>query len=923
MNDSSTPVQSVQPQNIMEAYIPTDNYLSGENETVDNSFPAPSLRTMLKQQLEFYFSRENLASDSYLLSQMDSDQFVPISTVANFNQIRRLTNDLNLITDVLRESPNVQVDQAGERVRPNYKRCVLILREIPKTMPVKEIEALFAGENCPKFLSCEFAHNDSWYITFESNEDAQKAYRYLREEVRTFHGKPIMARIKAKPVTSAPFIIRSKNGYGQCVDGNMNEQLLTAQVQQHQESHLQRYAYTNPGSLSYDNQLFPPFYPPTVLQAWTPANSACLDLGTVYPVNGLPPQPSFKPYGNSGRHNIRGRASKSYNRGQYSYSPEPRSRFFDQRDISFMQQPQPASASLLRTGFTYVPYTLTSHNPYGFGMDIQEFFTFPKQPDSHMHSFYSHYNTHNRQGSSAITGFKGGTRSTSSLSSKDCSEQESFSPVSYTLEPRVKNAGAQPQRSWAGQKKKEEFNQKVDNGNNMEEKFDATDFDFEATSFPPLPGSKESPTAENNICESHLSTKMGAVVKPPMRDNKTQTELSPPTEKVNTKDSSTLTNDLLQEVPTSPVSPEVEESAHQVVVDFCSQGVQTSEVEDTGWNENLDEETMKIAVTCLANVITSERTASVNASTSFENVACFMTSPTATVISDVKVKSSVTSVKPISVLKNSDTSVTSIDTVTNDVASLVTHPVTLIDSIIPKDKHSVISEVDNCESVTKNASNIITSSDTALDIGVYVSSPVTIVAAKHSSSSCSSTSSSSPSSRCPSPKTTDYQSHPQQKLNLDILDNSSISSTSKLPDISHQDNKYTKRGITQLPQTIQEPIDKGRKLTYSEVAQRAKDRVEKLAQEIKERERQEAMVRQQRHINTLQNKQQFSAARGVSKEILKPRSSDYYNLRYNEKKTGRALLSKKDRFRRVTYRSTKEDKNEINPFAYTTERQNY
>ncbi|XP_076351718.1 uncharacterized protein LOC143247458 isoform X3 [Tachypleus tridentatus] len=875
MNGSSTPVQSVQPQSIMEAYIPTDSYLSGENEMVDNSFSV-SLRTMLKQQLEFYFSRENLASDTYLLSQMDSDQFVPISTVANFNQIRRLTNDLNLITDVLRESPNVQVDQAGERVRPNYKRCVLILREIPRTMPVKEIQALFAGENCPKFLSCEFAHNDSWYITFESNEDAQKAYRYLREEVRTFHGKPIMARIKAKPVTSAPFIIRSQNGYDQCVDGNMNEQLVTAQVQPHQESHLQRYAYTNPGSLSYDNQVFPPFYPPTVFQAWTPANSACLDLGTVYPVNGLPPQPSFKPYGNSGRHNIRGRASKSYNRGQYSYSPEPRSRFFDQRDISFMQQPQPASASLLRTGFTYVPYTLTSHNPYGFGMDIQEFFTFPKQPDSHLHNFYSQYNTHNRQGSSAVTGFKGVTRSTSSLSNKDCSEQESFSPVSYTLEPRVKNAGAQSQRSWAGQKKKEEFNQKV-----------------------------ESPTAENNICESQLSTKMGATVKPPMRDSKTQTEMSPVTEKVNTKDSSTLTSDLLQEVPIFPVSPQMEESAQQIVADFCSQGVQTSEIVDTGWKENLDEKTVKLAVTCLANAITSDRTASVNASKSFENVACFMTYPTTTVVSDVKLTSSVTSAKPISVLKNSKTSVISIDSVTNNVACTVTHPVAVTDSIISKDEISVISKVDNCESVTKNASKIITS-DTA----------------KHSSSSCSSTSTSPSSSRCPSPKTSDYQSHPQQDLDLDILDNSSLTSTSKLPDISPQDNKYIKRGITQLPQTIQEPVDKGRKLTYSEVAQRAKDRVEKLAQEIKERERQEAMVRQQRHINTVQNKQ-FTAARGVSKEILKPRSSDYYNLRYNEKKTGRALLSKKDRFRRVTYRSTKEDKNEINPFAYTSERQNY
>ncbi|XP_076351723.1 uncharacterized protein LOC143247458 isoform X7 [Tachypleus tridentatus] len=820
MNGSSTPVQSVQPQSIMEAYIPTDSYLSGENEMVDNSFSV-SLRTMLKQQLEFYFSRENLASDTYLLSQMDSDQFVPISTVANFNQIRRLTNDLNLITDVLRESPNVQVDQAGERVRPNYKRCVLILREIPRTMPVK-------------------------------------------------------ARIKAKPVTSAPFIIRSQNGYDQCVDGNMNEQLVTAQVQPHQESHLQRYAYTNPGSLSYDNQVFPPFYPPTVFQAWTPANSACLDLGTVYPVNGLPPQPSFKPYGNSGRHNIRGRASKSYNRGQYSYSPEPRSRFFDQRDISFMQQPQPASASLLRTGFTYVPYTLTSHNPYGFGMDIQEFFTFPKQPDSHLHNFYSQYNTHNRQGSSAVTGFKGVTRSTSSLSNKDCSEQESFSPVSYTLEPRVKNAGAQSQRSWAGQKKKEEFNQKV-----------------------------ESPTAENNICESQLSTKMGATVKPPMRDSKTQTEMSPVTEKVNTKDSSTLTSDLLQEVPIFPVSPQMEESAQQIVADFCSQGVQTSEIVDTGWKENLDEKTVKLAVTCLANAITSDRTASVNASKSFENVACFMTYPTTTVVSDVKLTSSVTSAKPISVLKNSKTSVISIDSVTNNVACTVTHPVAVTDSIISKDEISVISKVDNCESVTKNASKIITS-DTA----------------KHSSSSCSSTSTSPSSSRCPSPKTSDYQSHPQQDLDLDILDNSSLTSTSKLPDISPQDNKYIKRGITQLPQTIQEPVDKGRKLTYSEVAQRAKDRVEKLAQEIKERERQEAMVRQQRHINTVQNKQ-FTAARGVSKEILKPRSSDYYNLRYNEKKTGRALLSKKDRFRRVTYRSTKEDKNEINPFAYTSERQNY
>jgi La domain. len=46
--------------------------------------------------------RENLANDAYLLSQMDNDQYVPIWTVANFNQVKKLTKDIKLITEVLR-----------------------------------------------------------------------------------------------------------------------------------------------------------------------------------------------------------------------------------------------------------------------------------------------------------------------------------------------------------------------------------------------------------------------------------------------------------------------------------------------------------------------------------------------------------------------------------------------------------------------------------------------------------------------------------------------------------------------------------------------------------------------------------------------------------------------------------------------------
>ena len=92
----------------------TDGVLASESvmETAGQSggdIPFDRLKQLLAAQLEYYFSRENLANDTYLVSQMDGDQYVPIWTVANFNQIKKLTVDIKLITEVLKESPNVQV----------------------------------------------------------------------------------------------------------------------------------------------------------------------------------------------------------------------------------------------------------------------------------------------------------------------------------------------------------------------------------------------------------------------------------------------------------------------------------------------------------------------------------------------------------------------------------------------------------------------------------------------------------------------------------------------------------------------------------------------------------------------------------------------------------------------------------------------
>jgi len=203
------------------------------------------IRLELLKTLEYYFSSKNLSKDEYLISQMDHEYYVRLDEIAKFRKIKQLTSDIELIKSIIRQSTQLQLDPyTNTKVRsingiaggiitvnmnkqssilnnsnsstsnanmnsnnnkmlstsdPLSQQCIIILREVSHEATVDKVRELFENkeqQQCPPCVKCEAAGNDSYYVTFSNEEQAQRALQYLKVDVQSFLNKPIRARLK-------------------------------------------------------------------------------------------------------------------------------------------------------------------------------------------------------------------------------------------------------------------------------------------------------------------------------------------------------------------------------------------------------------------------------------------------------------------------------------------------------------------------------------------------------------------------------------------------------------------------------------------------------------------------------------------------------------------------------------------------------
>ncbi|XP_003703258.2 la related protein isoform X1 [Megachile rotundata] len=80
-------------------------YYNSTNCVVDTT----TLKECIRNQIEYYFSEENLLRDFFLRRKMDAQGFLPITLIASFHRVQILTMDVGLVIEAIMESDKLEL----------------------------------------------------------------------------------------------------------------------------------------------------------------------------------------------------------------------------------------------------------------------------------------------------------------------------------------------------------------------------------------------------------------------------------------------------------------------------------------------------------------------------------------------------------------------------------------------------------------------------------------------------------------------------------------------------------------------------------------------------------------------------------------------------------------------------------------------
>ncbi|KAM7438927.1 La-related protein 7 [Porites harrisoni] len=194
--------------------------LSADNEEhKQHKKRTKKIKAQLKDQVEFYFGDANLLKDRFMKQEINKhpEGYVAISTIANFNRMKKITDDMNLVIKAMKMSPILEVSEDETMVRRkapvpeprNVDAETIYVERLPPYADHDWVKEIFSKYGKVVYVSIpRFKHTGDIkgfaFVEFESALQAQEALQVFNKG-----GKTKQDAVPEEKTENSPSVVQS------------------------------------------------------------------------------------------------------------------------------------------------------------------------------------------------------------------------------------------------------------------------------------------------------------------------------------------------------------------------------------------------------------------------------------------------------------------------------------------------------------------------------------------------------------------------------------------------------------------------------------------------------------------------------------------------------------------------------------------